>query len=134
MVMEAMNKQAIPGDEERKGCSGHVGKMILSDGVDKLAILAYVPDELKDKVDATEWLQAVLDEVKGGETVEGNTPLLAGGLVKADADAGKFPLKDRDVAQKASIAYLRAKGVFPAEKEEDSSSDFILGDDELGDL
>jgi|EP00161_Ancyromonas_sigmoides_P013694 hypothetical protein len=133
MSMDAMNAQATPGDEERKGCSGHVGKMILSDGVEALAILAYVPDELKEKVDAKEWLQSVLDAVTGGEALADNTEQLACGIVKADKEAGKFPLKDRDVAQRASIAFLRAKDVFPAEKD-DSSSDFILGDDELGDL
>jgi hypothetical protein len=133
VVMDAMNAQATPGDEERKGCSGHIGKMILSSGVKQLAIMAYVPAELQDKVNAKEWLQAVLDVVSGGEVVEGANAHEAIGIVKADQEKGKFPLKDRDVAQKASIAYLRGKKVFPEEKD-DSSDDFILGDDEIGNI
>merc|ERR1711902_31084 len=40
--IEAMNAEPIPGEEERKGCSGHIGKMIFSVGVEQLAVAAYV--------------------------------------------------------------------------------------------
>jgi len=42
-AMTAMNAAADPDNsEERKGCSGRVGKMIFSAGVKQLAIVAYV--------------------------------------------------------------------------------------------
>merc|ERR1712010_442781 len=47
--MKAMNATPVPGEEERKGCSGHIGKMIFSAGVERLAVVAYVPE---DKVGA----------------------------------------------------------------------------------
>merc|ERR1712166_104968 len=58
--MKAMNNQPIPGDEERKGCSGHIGKMIFSAGVEQLAVVAYVPKENQDKVSCEEWLKSVV--------------------------------------------------------------------------
>ena len=132
VVMDAMNAEHTPGDEERKGCSGHVGKMILSSGANQLAIMAYVPKEHADKINATEWVQHVLDAVTGGK-IETSGAAEAIGVVAADADKGKYPIKDRDVAQKASIAFLRLKKVFPEEKDE-SSDDFVFGDDELGNM
>merc|ERR1712086_366215 len=45
MCMKAMNQENKPDEEERKGCSGHVGKMIFSAGVDQLALVAYLPKE-----------------------------------------------------------------------------------------
>merc|ERR1719388_492340 len=50
--MTAMNAKSDPSEEERKGGSGHVGKMIFSAGDDKLALLAYVPDEKASEIDA----------------------------------------------------------------------------------
>merc|ERR1712060_121486 len=41
--MTAMNAKSDPTEEERKGGSGHIGKMIFSAGVDQLAFAAYVP-------------------------------------------------------------------------------------------
>lgn len=59
--VEAMNAQADPNDdEERKGCSGHIGKMVqesfhaliqvFSCSETKLAVVAYVPAEKADQV------------------------------------------------------------------------------------
>merc|ERR1711939_962183 len=42
--LKAMNAEAIPGEEERKGCSGHIGKTIFSCGTEQLAVIAYVPE------------------------------------------------------------------------------------------
>ena len=56
LAMEAMNAQPKPDDEERKGCSGHVGKMIFSAGADQLALVAYVPADKAAKIDVTEWM------------------------------------------------------------------------------
>merc|ERR1719310_1613769 len=66
LSMEAMNAEPDPEAEDRKGCSGHVGKMIYSAGVSQLAIVAYVPDakhnKSADKVDVTQWMDHVLKE------------------------------------------------------------------------
>lgn len=40
-----MNAKSDPTEEERKGGSGHIGKMIFSAGVDQLAVAAYVPED-----------------------------------------------------------------------------------------
>ena len=48
--MDAANKDVDPADEEAKGGSGMVGKMLLSSGERQLALLCYVPVEKKDKV------------------------------------------------------------------------------------
>jgi hypothetical protein len=51
MAMTAMNAPADPDNsEERKGCSGRVGKMIFSAGVKQLAVVAYVPEATAEKV------------------------------------------------------------------------------------
>ena len=65
MAMTAMNAQPDPEAEDRKGCSGHVGKMIFSTSVEQLAIVAYVPAAKKEKIDITEWVQSVLTAVGG---------------------------------------------------------------------
>merc|ERR1712151_527855 len=85
--MDAMNAESDPTEEERKGGSGRIGKMIFSACTDHLAVLAYVPDALKGSIDAVEWLKKVLDTF-GGEIVEGSNTL-AKGIVKADGDKGK---------------------------------------------
>merc|ERR1739845_243688 len=64
--MTAMNAKSDPTEEERKGGSGHVGKMIFSAGSEQLAIVAYLPESQKDNINAIEWLQAVLG-TQGGE-------------------------------------------------------------------
>ena len=43
--MAGANKEVEPDAEERKGGSGHIGKMLLSAGNTHLALVAYVPTE-----------------------------------------------------------------------------------------
>merc|ERR1712061_32550 len=45
--VKAMNAKSDPTEEERKGGSGHIGKMIFSAGTEQLAVAAYVPEEKK---------------------------------------------------------------------------------------
>eukprot|EP00972_Heterocapsa_arctica_P024299 3584431-Heterocapsa_arctica.AAC.1 len=47
--MDAMNEKSVPTEGERKGGSGHVGKIIFSAGVEYLAIAAYVPEDKQDE-------------------------------------------------------------------------------------
>merc|ERR1711972_974855 len=126
--MDAMNAESDPTEEERKGGSGRIGKMIFSACTDHLAVLAYVPAALKDSIDAAEWLKRVLDTF-GGEVVEGS-PLLAKGIVKADGDKGKFPLKMKEPCITEAISYLKNKGLFP-DKDDDSDDDYVFGDDDF---
>merc|ERR1712129_422324 len=58
--MTAMNHKSDPTEEERKGGSGHIGKMIFSAGTQQLAIVAYVPEEKQSVLSCEDWLQVVL--------------------------------------------------------------------------
>ena len=136
LSMLAMNAEPDPEAEDRKGCSGLVGKMIFSAGVEQLAIVAYVPKDKAEKVDAVEWMTEVLaacggtvmmsppqaaDSPDGGLTVEG--------VVKADPENGKYAIKDKDLAMAEAFTFLRSKGAFP-EDNGDDSDDMIFGDDD----
>merc|ERR1711903_390100 len=57
--MKAMNKVCAPDEEERKGCSGHIGKMIFSAGTEQLAVVAYVPEEKFDALSCQDWIEKV---------------------------------------------------------------------------
>lgn len=135
MAMTAMNAPADPDQsEERKGCSGRVGKMIFSAGAKQLAMVAYVPDVTAAKVPIAEWIGAVAKEVKADIIVQptkADSPdggHVACAVVKADPDAGKFPLKDKDTAMAAAFAFLRSKDAFP-EDNDDDDDEVCFGDD-----
>merc|ERR1712203_350459 len=66
--MKAMNAKSDPTEEERKGGSGHIGKMIFSAGTEQLAIVAYVPEEKQGELSCEEWLKTVLGS-QGGQVV-----------------------------------------------------------------
>merc|ERR1712000_787660 len=125
--VDAMNAVPIPGEEERKGCSGHIGKMIFSVGVEQLAVTAYVPEAKQGELECKEWLQTVLNLFSGEVTTEGKT--ICQGIVKADGDKGVFPLKIREPMILESNNFLRKKGLFP---ENDSDDDeMVFGDDDF---
>merc|ERR1712187_716700 len=63
--MKAMNAKSDPTEEERKGGSGHIGKMIFSAGTEHLAICAYVPEAKQGELSCKEWLEAVLASQSG---------------------------------------------------------------------
>ena len=144
LSMTAMNAPADPDNaEERKGCSGHVGKMVFSAGVSQLAMVAYVPEApLKNgtKIDISDWGISVCNAVGGkilGGPEKADSP--NGGLtlkmsVAADAEKGKFPLKDKDTAMQAAFAYLRSKGAFPEDDGDDDDSECAFGDDAFDNL
>merc|ERR1712224_1051745 len=89
--MEAMNAKSDPTEEERKGGSGAIGKMIFSAGDDQLAICAYVPSDKTDANQADVWLKHVIGII-GGVFVKGEKGL-AIGKVLTDSNKGIFPLK-----------------------------------------
>jgi len=135
-AMAAMNAQPDPNAEDRKGCSGHVGKMIFSAGVHQLALVAYVPADKAETVAVVEWVAYVLGVVGGkvmaspvapADSPQGGSVVQA--IVGGDADNGKFPLKDKDAAMAAAFAFLRQKGAFP-EDDDDDDDEMIFGDDD----
>jgi hypothetical protein len=122
LSMTAMNAEPDPSAEERKGCSGLVGKMIFSAGVQQLAMVGYVPDlefnKSSDKVDVTAWMEDVCKAVSGEivKPVAAVTSVMPDGssgkitgkvvsaIVKSDPEKGKFALKDKDSAMAAAFA------------------------------
>jgi len=155
LSMLAMNAEPDPEAEDRKGCSGHIGKMIYSAGVEQLAMVAYVPadehNKSASKVDVSKWMEDVCAKVgasvtktayattsmipnaKTGDLLTGTTGKITGKVVcavaKSDPEKGKFALKDKDAAMAAAFAFLRSKGAFP-EDDGDDSDDMIFGDDD----
>lgn len=151
LSMVAMNAEPDPEAEDRKGCSGHIGKMIYSAGIEQLAMVAYVPasehNKSADKVDVTAWMEAVCSKVgatitkkafdvvsmipdpKNGSLDSGTKGKITGKIVcavaKSDPEKGKFALKDKDAAMAAAFAFLRSKGAFP-EDNDDDSDDMIV--------
>jgi len=126
--MAAMNEKSDPTEEERKGGSGHIGKMIFSAGVDQLAVVAYVPEDKQDKCDCKEWLEKVLGLYQG--TVVSSAKDISTGFVKTDSNKNIFPLKIRDSMFLEANNFLRKLGLFP-EDNGDSDDDPVFGDDDF---
>jgi len=127
--MTAMNEKSDPTEEERKGGSGEIGKMIFSAGTAQLALVAYVPESKKKDLNATEWLKQVL-ALHQGEMCPGASGTYAKGFVKADHNVNKFPLKMKEPSITEAITFLKKKGLFP-DKEDDSDDDYVFGDDDF---
>jgi len=126
--VQAMNADAIPGEEERKGCSGHIGKMIFSAGTDQLAVCAYVPEAKVGELVCKEWLEKVLSLFGGNVLSESST--LCTGSVLTDSDKGIFPLKIREAMILEANNFLRKKGLFPEDKDSDDD-EYVFGDDDF---
>merc|ERR1711862_31256 len=109
--VKAMNAKSDPTEEERKGGSGHIGKMIFSCGADQLAVVAYVPEAKQKELNCTEWLEAVLKSQGGKVDTKGKD--ISNGVVKTNADKGVFPLKIREPMILEANNFLRKKGLFP---------------------
>merc|ERR1739846_269403 len=92
--MKAMNAKSDPTEEERKGGSGHIGKMVFSAGTEQLAVVAYVPEDKQSELECVEWLKKVLDSQNG--VVKSSGKDVSTGFVKADGNKGIFPLKIRE--------------------------------------
>merc|ERR550537_220914 len=56
--LKAMNEKSDPSEEERKGGSGRIGKMLVSKDQEdsKLALVAYVPPAKQEELKASEWM------------------------------------------------------------------------------
>jgi len=125
--LNAMNAEAIPGEEERKGCSGHIGKTIFSCGTDQLAVVAYVPEDKLAVLNCEEWLKSTLAPFQGEVMKTGKQ--ICTGRVKANSDKGVFPLKIREPMILEANNFLRKKDLFPEDK--DSDDEMVFGDDDF---
>lgn len=126
--MAAMNEKSDPTEEERKGGSGHIGKMVFSAGTEQLAICAYVPQDKQEQLSCEEWLNKVLS-MYAGSKMEKTGPEICLGSIPADSDKGVFPLKIREGLILEANNYLRARQLFP---EDDSDDDeMVFGDDDF---
>lgn len=134
--MEGMNEEAEEGSEERKGCSGHIGKMIFSAGAKDLAIVVYVPEDKTSKVNALTWLNEVVNKmgVTDASIEQGGTPGLACGTIPGNEKEQKYPIKMKDEAFKMSFQYLVEVGAIQDLGDDDDSDDFVCGDDDFDDM
>merc|ERR1712151_848669 len=124
----AMNAKSDPTEEERKGGSGHIGKMVFSAGLEQLAIAAYVPEAKFGDLVCKEWLENVLALFQGKIISEAQD--VCTGVIAADGDKGIFPLKIRESLILEANNFLRKKGLFP-EDNSDDDDEMVFGDDDF---
>ena len=128
MAMDAMNVEVEPDAEERKGGSGHIGKMIFSASNDQLAVVAHVPKELVEKINCKEWVESVvafINEPDATEVLPGICETKGAFVVKGKPGI-TFPIKLKDTGLAGAFTYLRSKKCFP---ESESEDDYCFGDD-----
>ena len=127
--VEAMNEKSDPTEEERKGGSGHIGKMVFSCGVDQLAVLAYVPEDKQGELSCPEWLETVLKMFPGYKMLSQDKSVSTG-IIPADGGKNIFPLKIREPLILEANNFLRKKGLFP-EDNGDDDDECVFGDDDF---
>lgn len=129
--VEAMNAKSDPTEEERKGGSGHIGKMVFSAGGEQLAVVAYVPEDKVDKCDSKDWLETTLKTTPSQEwKIVESSPGVSVGIVPTDADKGIFPLKIKEPLIPEANNYLRKLGLFP-DHDDDDDDEMVFGDDDF---
>jgi len=131
IVLDNMNREIDENSEEKRGGAGPVGKMLFSAGIEQLGMIARVPTDKIHKINTKDWMAHVCKQLQG-ELQPGATEELAKGVVLADKQKGRFPLKMKDDAIAAAIAYLRERNCFP-DNDDESDDDFVYGDDDFDD-
>ncbi|KAA8492809.1 hypothetical protein FVE85_9081 [Porphyridium purpureum] len=133
-VMEGMNLEVDEAEEERRGGSGKIGKLIVSSGEQQLGLMCYVPTEKLDQLNPRDWMSSI-ELIKNTEKYsaeivkeDANTCIA---VIKADQEKGIYPIKLRDDAISSSITFLQTKGLFPEIKDDDDDDEFVYGDDDL---
>jgi len=126
--LDAMNEKSDPTEEERKGGSGNIGKMIFSCGTQQLAVAAYVPEAKQGELVCKEWLEKVVSMFPGGKVTSSAKDVCIG-IVPADGDKNIFPLKIREPMILEANNFLRKKGLFPEDKSD--SDEMVFGDDDF---
>merc|ERR1712051_1007035 len=129
MSVKAMNTVSDPTEEERKGGSGHIGKMVFSAGTEQLAIVAYVPEAKQGELVCGEWLQKVVNVHPGGKVLKAGAEYSVG-CIPANSNKGVFPLKIRGGLILEANNFLRAKKLFP-EDGGDDDDEMVFGDDDF---
>lgn len=136
--MKAMNAISEPGEEERKGGAGKIGKMIFSTTDSVFSAVAYVPKDKADECSATEWLSEVVLAAAGSEAVKSiknfddiDGKYWAAVAIPANPEANQFPIKMRDPAISNAYTFLKKRGLFPEDNEDDSDDDYVFGDDDF---
>lgn len=127
--VEAMNEKSDPAEEERKGGSGHIGKMVFSAGIEQLAVCAYVPEEKQAELSCEEWLETVLKLYPGYKMISKSKSLCTG-CIPTNSDKGIFPLKIRESLILEANNFLRKKQLFP-EDNGDDDDEMVFGDDDF---
>merc|ERR1712203_722895 len=129
--MKSMNEKSNPSEEERKGGSGRIGKMIISKDQDdaNLAMVAYCPPSKQGTLTADVWMKDMLAELGGGEFLFGDATT-AKALLTNNPDKELYVLKLKDSAITLSINYLKKKGLFP-DGNDDDDDDYVFGDDDF---
>lgn len=100
--------------------------MLLAGGLQKLNIVAVVPESKRDKLSAKEWAEAALATV-GGKVSEESTDAFAFGVVDGDPTADRFPIKMKDTARGGAFAVLKEKKLV-ADESDDDEPDFSAFD------
>jgi len=126
--VEAMNEKSDPTEEERKGGSGNIGKMVFSAGADQLAIVAYVPEGKQAECSCEDWLNKVLSMYGGKQTSTAKDYCV--GFIATDGNKNIFPLKIREGLILEANNFLRKLGLFP-EDNGDSDDEMVFGDDDF---
>merc|ERR1719181_1413650 len=95
--LRAMNAKSDPSEEERKGGSGRIGKMLISKNQEdtKLALVSYCPPSKHPELKADEWMKDILEKLGGGELKFGDA-YTAKAEILNDADKGILVSKLRD--------------------------------------
>merc|ERR1712086_386382 len=128
--VEAMNEKSDPTEEERKGGSGAIGKMVFSAGGDQLAMVAYVPEEKLGKVlVCEEWLQKLCGLWEGGKVTSVGKSYCVG-VIPTNGEKNIFPLKIRESLILEANNFLRKLGLFPEDNGSDSD-EMVFGDDDF---
>lgn len=125
----AMNQKSDPTEEERKGGSGNIGKMVFSAGLEQLAIVAYVPEAKHGELVCKEWLEKVMSLYPSGKLLKTDKDY-SSGVIPQDGDKNIFPLKIREGLILEANNFLRKKGLFP-EDNGDSDDEYVFGDDDF---
>ena len=94
-----------------KGAS-RLGAALFSVGEDQLAIVVYVPDELRDTIDIGDWAGAIFAAAKASILDDDvGHPNVRRAVTPQSVEKGIFPFKLRDEAIAASFSFLRKKNI-----------------------
>jgi len=115
--LRAMNAKSDPSEEERKGGSGRIGKMLISkDQADsKLALVTYVPPAKQSELPADTWMQDVIKKLGGGE-IQYQDATTAKAVIANDANKGIFKIKDSGTLTLLLFTLLKRKATSSTEQ------------------